>query len=137
MIQLLPTGEFNWVDPSKFTMADKTDSYANWDSNGYILEVDVRYPKVLHDYHNDLPFNTCKNMKINRVDKLVPNLYDKHNYVVHIRALNQALKHGLILEKVHQVIEFSHSVWLKPYINFNTKLRRKPRTILRKTSSNS
>ena len=62
-------------------------------------------------------------MVINRVEKLVPNLYDKKNYVVHIRGLNQALKHGLILEKVHHVIEFKQSAWLKLYIDFNTKLR--------------
>ena len=65
----------------------------------------------------------CENIEINRVEKLVPNLYDKKNCVIHIRALNQALKHGLILEKVHCMTEFTQSVWLKPYINLNTKLR--------------
>ena len=63
-------------------------------------------PKRLHDLHNDLPF-MCEKMEINGVEKLVPNLRDKRNYVIHLEALNQALKHGLILEKVHQVI---HSV---------------------------
>ena len=70
MSQLLPTGGFNWVDPSEFT-PDKIDSYANSDSQGYPLEVDVRYPKELHDPHNDLPF-MCEKMKINRVERLVP-----------------------------------------------------------------
>ena len=121
MIQPLPTGGFNWVDTSEFTL-DKIDSYANWDSEGYLLEVDVRYSKELHDLHNDLLF-MCEKMKINGVEKLVPNLNDKKNYVVHIKALNQALKHGLILEKVHLVIEFNQSAWLKPYMDFNTKLR--------------
>ena len=105
-------------------MPDKINSYGNWDSEGYILEVDVRYPKEFHDYHNDLPF-MCEKMKINRVEKLVPNLYAKRNYVIYIRALNQVLKHQLILEKVHQVIEFNLSAWLKPYIDFNTELRKK------------
>ena len=54
---------------------------------------------------------------------MVPNLNDKKNYVIHIKALNQALKHGLILEKVHRVIELNQSAWLKPYIDFNTQLR--------------
>ena len=63
-------------------------------------------PKELHDLHNDLPFMPEK-MKINKVKKLVPNLHIKKNYVIHIRALSQALKHGLILEKVHRVIEFN------------------------------
>ena len=61
-------------------------------------------------------------MKINRVEKLVPNLNDERNYVVHIKALNRALKHGLIIEKV-RVIEFNQSVWLKSCIDFNTQLR--------------
>ena len=76
MIQLLPTGGFNWVDPSEFT-PDKIDSYVNCDKEGCLLEVDVRYPKKLHDLHNDLPF-TCEKMKIIGVEKLVPNLFDKN-----------------------------------------------------------
>ena len=62
-------------------------------------------------------------MKINGVEKLVPNLNDKKNYVIHMKALSQALKHGLILEKVHRFSEFNKSAWLKPYIDFNTQLR--------------
>ena len=65
----------------------------------------------------------CERMKINNVEKLVPNLHDKRNYVIHIRALTQAINHGLILENVHQAIEFDQSAWMKPYIDFNTNLR--------------
>ena len=75
-------------------------------------------------------------MKINKVEKLVPNLYDKKNYVIHIEALDQALKHGLILEKVHCVIKFEQSAWLAPYIDFNAEFRRQ-RTISKKTTANS
>ena len=64
-------------------------------------------------------------MVINKVEKLVPNLYDNKNYVIHIRTLNQALKHGLVLEKVYQLIEFNKSAWLKLYMDFNTELRKK------------
>ena len=46
-------------------------------------------------------------MKINGIEKLVPNLYDKNKYIIYIRALDQATKHGLILEKVHRVIELT------------------------------
>ena len=56
-------------------MSDKIDSYANCDNEGYLLEVDVRYHKELHAYHNDLPF-MCEKIKINRVEKLVPDQYD-------------------------------------------------------------
>jgi hypothetical protein len=62
-------------------------------------------------------------MKIDKVEKLVPNLSNKEEYVVNIRALDQALKHGLVLQKVHRVIRFEHSAWMKPYIDFNTRLR--------------
>ena len=72
MIQPLPTGGFNWVDPSEFT-PDKIDSYAKCDSEGYLLEVDFKYPKELHD---DLPL-MCEKMVINKVEKLVPNLYNE------------------------------------------------------------
>ena len=47
----------------------------------------------------------------------------KKNYIIHIRALKQALNHGLILQEVHNVIEFNQEAWLKPYIEMNTKLR--------------
>ena len=65
----------------------------------------------------------CERMEINHVEKLVPNLYGKRNCVIHIRALDQALSHGLCLEHIHQVIEFGQSAWMKPYIDFNMQLR--------------
>ena len=89
---------------------------------GYLLEVDVSYPKELHNPHNDLPF-MCERMEINGVEKLVPNLRDKKNYIIHIQALNQALQHGLRLDGIHRAIEFDQSPWLKTYIDFNTQLR--------------
>ena len=65
----------------------------------------------------------CGCMVIGGVEKLVPNLYYKKRYVIHIRALDQALKHGLVLERIHRAIEFKQSAWMKEYIDFNTKLR--------------
>ena len=118
MSQPLPTGGFKWVDanPNEISeLATRTDK-------GYLLEVDVSYPKELHNPHNDLPF-MCERMEINGVEKLVPNLRDKKNYVIHIQALNQALQHGLRLDRIHRVIEFDQSPWLKTYIDFNTQLR--------------
>ena len=72
MSQLLPAGGFKWVDvnPNEISeLATRTDK-------GYLLEVDVSYPKELHSQHNDLPF-MCERMEINGVEKLVPNLRDK------------------------------------------------------------
>ena len=98
-----------------------------WDEDSdkvYILEVDIDYPKELHDLHSDIPF-LAERVKINKCNKLICNLYDKNNYVVHIRASKQALNHRLILKKVHRVIEFNQEAWLKEYIDTNTKLRTK------------
>ena len=96
MWQPLPTSKFEWVDiePSQIQML------ATSKVKGYLLEVDVKYSADLHDSHNDLPF-MCERMEINGVEKLVPNLRNKKNYVIHIWALDQALKHGLILEHIH------------------------------------
>ena len=65
----------------------------------------------------------CERIEINGVEKLVPDLRNKKNYVIHIQALNQALQHGLRLDRIHRVIEFDQSPWLKTYIDFNTQLR--------------
>ena len=73
--------------------------------------------------HSDIPF-LPERMKIDKCNKLVCNLYDKKSYVVHIRSLKQALSHGLILKKIHVVIQFNQEAWLKPYIDMNTELRK-------------
>ena len=63
-------------------------------------------------------------MKINKCSKLVCNLYDRNNCVVHIRSLKQTLNHGLILKIVHRVIQFNQETWLKEYVDMNTELRK-------------
>ena len=83
-----------------------TKNYGEDSNKGYILEVDVEYPKYLHALHSDLAF-LAERMKINKCNKLVCNPYDKKNYVVHIRALKQTLNRGLILKKEHRVIQFN------------------------------
>ena len=62
-------------------------------------------------------------MKLNGVEKLVPDLYYKKKYVIHIKALKQAIDHGLVIEKIRRAIEFKQSAWMKEYIDFNTRLR--------------
>ena len=76
--------------------------------------MDIDNPKNLHDLHSDLPF-LPQGMKINKCDKLICSLYDKNNYIVPIRLLKQALKHGLVLKKVHRVISFNQEAWMKDY----------------------
>ena len=64
-------------------------------------------------------------MKIYKCHKLVSNSYNKNNCAAHIRTLKQALNRGLILKKVHEVIQFNQKAWLKSYVDMNTKLRTK------------
>ena len=97
----------------------------NYDGNSDMrnfLEVHVEYPKNLFSLHRDLPF-LPKRKKIEKCRKLVCDFFDKKKYVVHIKALKEALNHGLILKKVHRVIQFNQKAWLKPYIDMKTKFR--------------
>ena len=122
MAQKLPTHGFRWINKVEELTSEKIAKLVKRDNKGYVLEVDVEYPKELHGSHNELPF-LPERMKIGKVEKLVPNLNKKKKYVVHIKALDQALKHGLVLKKVHRAIKFEQSAWLEPYIMKNTRLR--------------
>ena len=133
MSQPLPSSKFKWVDirpkgpflswaAARPIKPSQISTLTASKIKGYLLEVDIKYPTDLHDSHNGLPF-MCDKMKINKVEKLVPNLKDKKNYVIHIQALDQALRHGLVLERIHRAIEFNQTDWMKPYIDFNTKRR--------------
>ena len=75
----------------------KIDELVKKEKRGYFLEVYVEYPKELHENHNELLF-LVERMKIGREEKLVPSLKDKKGYEVHIKALDQALKHDLKLK---------------------------------------
>ena len=142
MSQPLPTGEFKWVDIENLKGGARElkrtidmmvrNSYRGY---GYVLEVDVKYPRELHDHHNDLPF-MCEKIRVNGVEKLVPNLHDKKKYVIHVKALKQALDHGLVLERIHRVIQFKQSAWMKEYIDFNTRLRTVAKNDFEKTFTN-
>ena len=104
-------------------------------NKGYILEVDVEYPNDLNDLDNDLPY-LPEIMTINKCYKLICNLYDKQDYVVHIRLLTQALNPEIILQEVHTVIQFNQKAWLKEYIDMNNKLRIEAKNDLDKISLN-
>ena len=110
---------------------------------GLILDVDLEYPQELHDLHNDYPLapektkvssgmlsEYCKkiadkyNISIGLVNKLIPTLRDKEGYVLHYRNLQFYLDLGLKIKKVHRVLKFDQSPWLKQYIDFNTEKRK-------------
>ena len=88
------------------------------------FEAEAQYPEKVHEQHNDLPF-LLERMKIEKVEKLVANLHDKAEYIIHITNLKQALNHGLVLKKVQRVIKFNQNAWLKHYVDVNTDLRKK------------
>ena len=120
---LLPVNDFKWIEDTSKINEEFIKNYDENNDKAYILEVDIKYPKKLHDIHSDLPF-LPKRMKIDKCKKLVCNLLNKKKYVVHIKSLKQALNHRLKFKKVHRIIEFNQKAWLKPYIDMNTELRK-------------
>ena len=125
MSKKLPVNGFGWLDSDKINEINEEfiKNYNENNNKGYIFEVDVRYPKRLHDLHSDLPF-LSERIEINKCKKLICNLSNKKKYVIHINSLKQALNHGLKLKKIDRVIEFNQKEWLKPYIDMNTELRK-------------
>ena len=108
------------------------------------MEVDLDYPKNLHEDHSDFPMAPEKakikkewlspycleikeenNIKVGVCNKFTPNLMSKYNYVVHYRNLSHYVSQGLILKKVHKILEFKQSAWMKPYIVFNTQKKKR------------
>ena len=124
MTEKLPVRGFKWMEDISKVDEDFVKVYNKNDNKGYILDVDVDYPSKLQNLHSDLPF-LPERMVINNTKKLVCNLNDKNNYIVHINVLKQALDHGMKLKKVHRIIEFEQEAWLKKYIDVNTELRKK------------
>ena len=119
MSKLLPTHGFKWM---------KVDELEIWEKHSCILEVDLEYPKSLHDLHSDYPL-APEQIEVNKVNKLIPNLWNKKNYVIHCENLKQYLNLGLKLTHIHKGIR----KWLKKYIALNTDLRTKAKNVLRKT----
>ena len=106
MSQKLPADGFKWKENISEFNEELIKNYDEDSNKGYILEVDIEYPRNLHDLHSDLPF-LPERMKINKCSKLVCYLYDKNYCIVYIRPLKQALNQGLILKKFHRVIQFN------------------------------
>ena len=88
ILHKLPANNFDWIkDISQFN-EDIIEKYIEGSDEGYFLKVDVQYLKKVHELHNDLPF-LSERMKIEKVEKLVANLHDKTEYVIHIRKFKQ------------------------------------------------
>lgn len=120
MMEPLPLTDFRWI-LVKTTNIDFIINTPDDSEIGYMLEVDLEYPKELHDSHSDYPFCAEHRAPPNsKTKKLLLTLYDKKKYVLHYRTLKYALSQGLKLNKVHRVLQFTQTAWLKPYIELNT-----------------
>ena len=148
MSEYLPYGEFKWLENidgfDVMTIDEKSDT-------DYIFEVDLEYSDELYELHNDYPLapeklavsndilsKYCKRIddkykiKVGDVKKLIPNLGNKTKYVLHYRNLQLYLSLGMKLTKIHRVLKFKQSDWMKKYIDFNTEKRKMLLMILRK-----
>ena len=123
MSQKLPVNGFKWVKEERLSKFNEEfiKKYDENSNTGYFFEVDIDYPKELFNFHKDLPF-LPERKKVEKVEKLICSIEDKEKYVIHIRALKQALNNGKKIKK-YTVIKFNQKAWLKPYIDMNTKLR--------------
>ena len=133
----LPYGGFNWLkNVDNFDI----NSVSENSSTGYIVEVDLQYPENLDLLQNDYPLapeklaipydmlsNYCRKIAdkyriyVGDVMKLVPNLGDKTDYVFHYRNLQLYLPLEMKLTKIHRVLRFEQSDWMKKYLDFSTK----------------
>jgi len=118
MCQSLPYAEFQWFeDAANFDVS----AIAPDSSTDYIFEVDFEH---LYDRHIDLPFCPTRDKPPGkREDKLLAMLYDKQSYVIHYLNLQQCIRHGLRVIKIHRVLQFAQSPWLRDYIEFITQFR--------------
>ena len=131
MSKKLPVREFTWDNIDLHT----EDMIKNYDEDGRydaLPEVDIQYPKELHALHMDLLFLAQRKV-LKKTPKLITSLENKKEYVVHISTLKQALNHGLKLTKVHRVIKYKQTTWMKSYIDKNTKLRMQSKNEFDKT----
>ena len=144
MSQYLPTHGFKWVKLETLS----TDYWTKFvleqedcQDTGYFFEVDLEYPKELHDTHDQYPLapehveiqesmlsdyqkKLAKDLEMKVGGrKLCLTLQDKKHYICHYRNLKFYLEKGLKITKVRRVLEFQQSAWIKPYIDLNTSLR--------------
>lgn len=142
MSQSLPTHDFCWLTPDEMKMID-VHSMPLDGNTGYVFDVDLKYPMELHDDHSDYPLAPESfqikpemlspyqkelllklKMKESTSTKLVPNLFDTRTMLSTTEIYNSTLHWGMRLAKVHRVLSFKQSPWLKAYIDFNTSKRK-------------
>ena len=123
MKQKLPTHKFEWMTNKEIENIFNNQIVQVWEKTPCILEVDLEYPEELHDRHNDYPLCPERVECDHGVKKLIPNLRDKNNYVIHYKNLMQCLRLGIKLKKIHRGIKFIESDFMSSYIKMNVNLR--------------
>ena len=131
MSQPLPTGGFQFLQPDEIETLAPVGELSDDAVDGYIYEMDLHYPQHLHNAHEDYPlvpesleigsdmYSPAQHAVFPQTapqKKLTPNLRDKVRYVVHYRNLKLYLQLGLVLTRIHRVLAFKQSTWLKTYI---------------------
>ena len=149
LVKKLPLKNFKFLEYEEYKNIDWLNIKTN-KNVGYIIECDLEYDESLHDYHNDFPLcpekgkvDYCElgefqksvleklkifNHKRVSTEKLLLTLKNKQNYILHFKNLKLYLKLGLRLIKIHRVLCFEQSSFIKPYIDINTKLRTEAET---------
>jgi hypothetical protein len=123
MCELLPVGEFAWVEsPFEFLNTETLAKMEDDPDTGYFLEVDLLYPEHLQHEHNAFPL-APEHMN----GKLMLTLYNKSHYIVHVKTLACYVEFGLIVTDCHRILKFKHKAWMKEYIvdNHNRRLEAK------------
>jgi hypothetical protein len=144
MVEPLPEKDFDFLLDEQVENFDVT-TVPDDGETGYFLEVDLEYPDDLHESHSDYPlapeprsidpeelspYTKSLAAKLgvkpsSKCKKLVSSLQPKERYVVHYRTLKLYLRLGMKIKKIHRIISFTQSCWLKRYIDFNTEQRQK------------
>ena len=137
MSQFLPTGGFKWVWNLKQNhLALKHGDILNLNDEGdtgYFFKVDLQYAEYLHKTHDQFPL-APQHLKIEENllssyqkelgenlgvkfggEKLCLTLNDKKDYICHFRNLKFYIQQGMKHKKIHKILEFNQSAWLKPY----------------------
>lgn len=142
----LPCAAYEWYNP-KIPKRDVTRFITNLDadgSHGYIIECDLTYPEELHEMHNDFPLapeqvevtyaNLSKYAKTAlketgtfsttyKSSKLMSTFFKRKNYIVHLKNLQLYIELGMKLTKIHRILRFEQSAFLKPYIDMCSEKR--------------
>ena len=96
MSQKLPVNNFEWTSHISQFNECFIKTYKEESDKGYFIEVHIQYIDRLHEIHNHLPFLPGR-MEIEKVQKLVANLRDKTESIIHIGNLEQVSNHGLVI----------------------------------------